>query len=197
MHSLPPRRVWATVCLAAGLAMLGGCTTPPRSATSGPTGVNTPGVDIKHVDHHYMLAASFRRISEYFTGVENKTGRVIERTDPKERAGYYFIISLAWHPGTELPIGTQAELDYIRSDSSIPRHAKFVFSTATGTLPEICLGLTGADWPDETLGIVAYKLTVEDAGGKVLASNQSFLWALPEKTATAPTAAAAAMPAKP
>jgi hypothetical protein len=182
--------------LAAGLGLLAGCSTPPASATSGPTEVSSPGVAISHVDHHYMEAANFQRISEYFTGVENKTGRVIERTDPKERAGYYFIVNLAWHPGTVLPAGTQAELDYIRSDNPAPRQAKFVFSSATGTWPEICLGLTGAAWPEKTLTIMAYKLTLEDAGGKVLASRQSFLWSLPDSTA--PVAATAApAPANP
>jgi hypothetical protein len=148
--------------------------------------VNSPGVAINHVDAQYMEAANFRRISEYFTGVENKSGRVIERTDPKERAGYYFIINLAWHPGTVLPAGTQAEIGYIRSDTPTPRTAKFVFSSATGTWPEICLGLT----------LVAYKLTLEDAAGKVLASRQSFLWNLPDSPA--PVAAATApVPANP
>jgi len=196
MHSLPPARVWATAILAVGLALLSGCSTPPASATSGPMGVSSPGVEIDHVDHHYMAAANFRRISEYFTGVENKTGRVIERTDPKERAGYYFIVNLTWHPGTVLPVGTQAELDYISSGNSTPRQAKFVFSTATGTWPEICLGLTGADWPDQNATIVAYKLTLEDAAGKVLASRESFLWSLPEKAEPAPATKAPA-PAKP
>jgi hypothetical protein len=143
-----------------------------------------------------MEAADFQRISEYFTGVENKTGRVIERTDPKVRGGYYFIISLAWHPGTVLPAGTQAEIDYISSESPVPRQAKFVFSSATGTWPEICLGLTGADWPNKERTIVAYKLTLEDAAGQVLASQQSFLWSLPDSAVPGVVAATPA-PTKP
>jgi len=192
MRSLPPARVWATALLATGLTLLGGCSTPPASATSGPTDVSSPGVEIKHIDHHYMAAANFRRISEYFTGVENKSGRVVERTDQKDRAGYYFIVSLAWHPGTTLPVGTQAELDYIRSDFPAVRHAKFVFSTATGTLPEICVGVTGSDWPDREATIIAYKLTLQDAMGKVLAARQSFLWGLPDKAEPMPTTTTAA-----
>jgi hypothetical protein len=196
MRSFPPQLAWVATLWAAGLALLGGCSTPPASATSGVTDVSSPGVVIDHVDHHYMDAANFQRISEYFTGVENKTGRIIERTDPKERAGYYFIVNLAWHPGTVLPAGTQAELDYIRSDSPATRHAKFVFSSATGTWPEICLGLTGADWPVKTSTIVAYKLALEDATGKVLASRQSFLWSLPDTTSPSAEASTTA-PAKP
>jgi hypothetical protein len=88
------------------------------------------------------------------------------------------------------------ELDYIRNDNSIPHQAKFVFTTATGTWPEICLGLTGADWPNQASSIIAYKLTLEDSAGKVLASRQSFLWGLPEKAESAPTATAPA-PANP
>ena len=34
---------------------------------------------------------SFDRISEYFTGRENTGGQVIVRTQPKSRAGFYFL----------------------------------------------------------------------------------------------------------
>lgn len=179
--------MWAAGMLAVACAGLMGCSTP-KSATSGPAGTSTAGVEIKYVDHHWVDAVNFKRISEYFTGVENKSGRVIERTDPKERAGYYFIVDLAWHPGVVLPAGTVAELDYVRNDNAIAKHAKFVFSEDTGTLPEFCLGLTGADWKNKDETIIAYKLTLEDTAGKVLATRQSFLWALPDNVSGATAA---------
>lgn len=174
--------------LATALALLAACSVP-SSATDAPPGVSTEGVAIAHVDHRYIAAQDFVRISEYFTDKENTSGRVILRTDPAERAGYYFIVSLEWHPGVTLPAGTQADLDYIRSDDPDTRHAHFVFTEPTGTLPEILLGLTGQDWAAKNLKLTAYKVTLKNAEGKVLADRQSFLWALPaEVKADAPAA---------
>jgi hypothetical protein len=191
MRLSPQRRAWTLATLAAALALLPACSVP-TSATSGPAGVSTDGVAIAHVDHRYIAAQDFVRISEYFTDKENTSGRVILRTDPAERAGYYFIVSLEWHPGTTLPAGTQADLDYVRSDDPEPRHAHFVFTEPTGTLPEILLGLTGKDWAEKNLKLAAYKVTLKNAEGQVLADKQSFLWGLPPEPKTATPA-----PAKP
>ena len=193
MRKIPPTRAWARAVLAAGVAVFAGCSTPP-SATAGPAGVGTDGVVIKHVDQQFMEVAAFQRISEYFTGRENTSGRVIERTYPQQRAGYYFIVSLEWHPHTTLPAGTQADIDFLRKNDPRPHHAHFVFSQSSGTFDEILLGLTGADWTDRNLTIVAWKLTLKDAAGAVLADRQSFLWGFP---ANAPVAAATVEPAKP
>jgi hypothetical protein len=60
---------------------------------------------------------------------------------------------------------------------------QYTLSTATGTWPEIFLGLTGADWPNKDLSIVAYKITLKNADGAVLAEHASYLWALPKVAA--------------
>ncbi|HTB63347.1 MAG TPA: hypothetical protein VK737_07130 [Opitutales bacterium] len=190
MRTLLQWRAWAL----AMLAMLAACTTP-RSATSGPPGVSTEGVAITHVDHRFMVEDDFKRISEYFTGVENTSGRVIERTDPKNRTGYYFIVALEWHPHTTLPTGTRAELDYVREDTPDVHHAQFTFSQDAGTWHEILLGLTGADWPDKNTKLVAWKVTLKDATGSVLASYQSFLWGLPANGTEAAVTTASTEPA--
>jgi len=183
------REIWHRRTLAAlaatAAAWLAGCTTPPASATSGPPGVSTPGVSIAHVDHKYMEEADFHRVSEYFTDVENTSGRIIARTDPAQRSGYYFIVSLDWHPSTTLPAGTRAELDYIREDNTEAKHAQFTFAQDAGTWHEILLGLTGADWPEKNAKLVAWKVTLKDAQGGVLASHQSFLWGLPSNAVAA------------
>jgi hypothetical protein len=136
-------------------------------------------VRIAYVTSRYIEAEKFMRISEYFTGVESKSGRIIERTDPTQRTGYYFIVDLSWHPGVVLPKGTKVELDYVRNDIAAPQHAEFTFPAAAGTWPEIFLGLTGAAWPRDDLSIVAYQITLEDPDGTTLAEQESFLWGLP------------------
>jgi hypothetical protein len=194
MRSFFQRWAGAPAALAAGFMLaLAGCLSAPKSSTGATATVATSTVAIDHIAQRYLAEENFKRISEYFTGRENKSGRVIERTDPKQRTGYYFIVDLAWHPGVVLPAGTRAELQYIRSDNPAPRTAEFTFSSATGTWPEIYLGLTGADWPQDEFTITAYKLTLEDAQGRVLAERQSFLWALPD----AVTPAVASTPAAP
>jgi hypothetical protein len=175
--------------VAVGLAAaLAGCSTP-TSATVSALPPSTTGVSINQVEAKYFDDAAFRRISEYFDGVENKGGRIIERTDPKERAGFYFVLDLAWNYGLVLPKGTLARVDYIRKDDPTPRVAQFTFSDDTGTWPEIFLGLTGADWPSKDLSIIAYKITLTDSAGKTLAEKASFLWELPPEPAAATVAA--------
>ncbi len=188
MHSLPHRQAWARVVLAAGLAMLAACSSPPKSATSNPPGISSDGVAITHVDQRFIDDLEFRRISEYFTGNENTSGRIIERSDPQQRAGYYFILSLEFHPRTTLPTGTQADLDYIRKNHAEPLHQHFTFSADTGTWNEILLGLTGSAWPDKDEAVVAWKITLKNAAGNVLADRQSFLWGIPDPAPIATSA---------
>jgi hypothetical protein len=93
-----------------------------------------------------------------------------------------------------VPKGTKATLEYVRNDKPDSLTANFVFSDEAGTWPEIFLGLTGPDWPDKNLHIVAYKITLTGPDGTLLASRQSFLWALPE-TKVADDATTTASPA--
>jgi len=56
-------------------------------------------------------ANSFRRISEYFDGAEVSDGKIIERTQPKSRTGYYFFVRLK-HPTLALK-GAYFSVQYI------------------------------------------------------------------------------------
>jgi hypothetical protein len=186
------RRVFAQAGLAAGLAaVLGGCLSAPQGPTSAGAAPEPGGnVSIDAVAQRYIDGSHFMRITEYFDYQENKGGHIIERTDPKDRTGYYFIVDLDWHPGVVMPKGTKVVLDYIRGDNTTPRQAVFTFPNDQGTWSEVFLGLTGADWPSATTEMVAYKLTFETADGKVLASHQSFLWNLPDLTQNSTVVAA-------
>ena len=180
MSHVWPLRVIAQAGIAGLAVALGGCLSAPQGPTSAgavpPTGGN---VSINAVAQRYIEESHFKRISEYFTNTENKGGNIIERTDPQQRTGYYFIVDLHWHPGVVIPAGTKAVLDYIRADNPAPRQAVFTFSTAAGTWSEIFLGLTGADWPSATTELVAYRLRLETADGQLLAEHKSFLWDMP------------------
>ena len=120
-------------------------------------------------------AASFKHISEYFSGRENMHGEAMLRTQPAQRAGYYFLVRTA-NPGASQAVRFQILL-------SMPGEPKPRTHTFAAELPSggtvFNLGLTGADWPDAKTNPVAWKLDVLAADGRVLASEKSYLWEKP------------------
>jgi hypothetical protein len=126
----------------------------------------------------HRTAESFDRISEFLTGEENPGRQTILRTQPTDRAGYYFLMRID-NPDAAIT-GATVQLDVIRPDSSTPKN--FLFTT---TVPHgshaFNIGLSGTDWPGTQVNPVAWRLIVRSADGTELARQQSFLWALPEK----------------
>lgn len=122
-------------------------------------------------------AASFKRISEYFDGKENTGGLTILRTQPGQRAGYYFLVRTA-NPGGARAVS--ARLEIITEAAARPTVHTFPLELKTGETA-VQLGLTGSDWPDAKTSPVAWKLDLTDADGHVLVTEKSYLW---EKPAT-------------
>ncbi|MBI5426283.1 MAG: hypothetical protein HZA32_19585 [Opitutae bacterium] len=120
-------------------------------------------------------AASFKRISEYFTGRENSGGEVVLRTQPAARGGYYFLVRTD-NDGPARDI--RFRLEVVTPGATQPRH--FEFSAALPAGNQVYqLGLTGADWAANTISPMAWKLELVDADGKVLATEKSYLWEKP------------------
>ena len=123
-------------------------------------------------------AASFKRVSEYFTNRENTGGQVIRRSHADLRAGYYYLTRVK-HPGVSL-IGARFLLHIITPAS--PDARMYSFPAEVGPGEDVFeLGLTGPDWPGKGTHPVAWKLELLSADGRPLASTQSFLWDKPEK----------------
>jgi hypothetical protein len=121
-------------------------------------------------------ADPFIRISEYFTGQPHVGERTILRTQDSVRAGFYFLVRVR-NPGLLVP-GTHFSIAVILPGRPDPR--TFTFATdvpAGGKVYE--LGLTGADWPGKKIYPLAWKLDLVGADGRLLASQQSFLWSKP------------------
>jgi len=151
------------LALAAALFALAG--TAPASA----------GVGIVHAFPGWREAASFKRISEYFTGQENTGGEIVRRTHPDQRGGYYFLLRMENDgPAVSARVALQVVLP------GSPEAKTFTFSV---TLPEktcvLDLGLTGADWPGPKINAVAWRFEVTDESGRVLATEKSYLWDKP------------------
>jgi len=135
-------------------------------------------VELVRVWPGWRDADFFSRISEYFTAHENDSGRIVARTHPATRAGFYFL----------------AHVNHSRVGLA---NAKFVLSVITPSDPEpkvfsfpvdrppgvdvFELGLTGSDWPGKRAYPVAWKLELLANDGRALAVRQSFLWSKPAK----------------
>lgn len=126
----------------------------------------------------WRSAESFESISEYFTGQENHGRRVVLRTHPDARAGFYYLVRVA---NTGVP-QQQARfvLHVISPDSPDPKtHTFTVDLEPRASVYQI--GLTGPAWPAPEIHPVAWKLELLASDGRVLASAQSFLWEKPAK----------------
>ena len=67
-------------------SLLFGCVSARKPALS--------SVEIEEIKPRYIETEQFKRISEYLTGKENAGDRVILRSSPDERSGYYFTLIL-------------------------------------------------------------------------------------------------------
>lgn len=129
----------------------------------------------------YHTAASFDRISEYFTGEENPGYQTILRSQPAARAGYYFLVRLD-NASATVPSAV-FELRVISPASPEPQVFTFKADVPAGS-HAFSLGLTGSDWPGSKASAVAWLLTVRSPDGTELLRRQSFLWAMPDAAVT-------------
>jgi hypothetical protein len=121
----------------------------------------------------WRKADDFDRIREYFGGPENDGRETVLRTHADQRAGLYFLVRVKAAQPIE---GGRFVLNVVRPDSPDPREYTFPVSLpAKSHVAE--LGLTDGDWPHgRDVHPVAWKLSLLDRDGRVLASEQSFLW---------------------
>ena len=138
-------------------------------------GAITDGVSIVRVFTGWRDAASFKRISEYFTGRENTGGETVLRTNPEQRAGFYFQIRVA-NPGAERKV--QFQLQLIEPGSPTPHPVNFPAELKPGSRV-FDLGLTGPAWQNAKSQPVAWRVQVLAEDGHVLASEKSYLWEKP------------------
>jgi len=102
------------------------------------------GLELVRIWPSWRSADSFLRISEYFGRSETRSRQVTLRSQPDERAGFYFLTRIK-NSGEALP-DAHFELQVIRPDSPHPVTYTFPVTVATGSHAYL-LGLTGSDWP--------------------------------------------------
>lgn len=160
---------------------------PLLALSVGSTAALAGGVEVVRLLPEYMPAASFVRVSEYFNGKENTRGATIVRTQPNAREGFYFNLRTRAESAIEV---AWVELQYISPAAPEPRTESFAVSLPRGS-HLLRFGITGADWPDAKARPVAWKLRLLSADGAELATEQSYLWSMPEAPAAAPSSAPA------
>jgi hypothetical protein len=127
---------------------------------------------------NWVDADAFETISEYFSGHEHTGKRVIHRSQPDARAGFYFLARVA-NTGAEI---THAKFTLHVIMPGNPEPKTFTFPASLPARSTVFqLGLTGADWPDREIHPVAWKLDLLSATDELLATEQSFLWSKPAK----------------
>lgn len=139
-------------------------------------GAAPSGVDFVRIWPQWRNADAFDRITEYFGGHENDGRETVLRSRPEARAGMYFLVRVK----TAASISNgKFVLQIIRPDA--PDAKSFVFPASVPEKGRVFeLGLTGSDWPGgRDAHAVAWKLTLFDSAGQVVADQQSFLWAMP------------------
>ena len=149
--------------------LLAGCasTRPPALSS----------VEIKEIKLRYIETEEFKRVSEYLTGKEDLGDRVVLRSQPEFRDGYYFILILDENV-RRLPRSARIIGEFYTPFSVEKQSHTFDLPKNLVSSKEIFVGLTGEDWPEEGESPSAWRFTIEDASGTQLAQKQSFLWEL-------------------
>lgn len=132
---------------------------------------------IKEIKPRYMQKKAFVRIAEYLNGQEHTGNRMIFRSNPEVRSGYYFTLVLD-DKIERLPIGTSLTGEIFTPDSPELKTFTFTLPAQRPETQEIFFGLTGPDWPNPASVANAWQFTIKGPNGEILARSQSYLWAI-------------------
>jgi len=135
-------------------------------------------VEIQTILPRYMKEQQFMRIGEYLTGAERQGDRVIVRTTPEVRDGFYFTLVLD-QKLRRLPQGVIIEGEFLTAKSLDVQKHTFKLPNNRPNTREIFVGLTGEDWPyGADHAPTAWRFTIKDANGQILGHTQSYLWSI-------------------
>lgn len=156
-------------CIALACLVLASCATTPDAPIE--------SVVIKEVKPRYIPAQNFKRIGEYLTGAEDTGRRILLRSQPDQRSGYYFILVLDTNI-RQLPQGTQIIGEFYTPDSLEAKTYTYTLPSKRPKTKEVFVGLTGSDWPNSEAVPAAWKFTIKTPTGTILDTHKSYLWEL-------------------
>lgn len=137
-----------------------------------------PAAAIQDAYARYMEAGQFQFLREFFTGREHEGRRTILRTDPAERSGQYFVLTLD-QPLRDLPADTEIVLEVVAEDAiPVEVHRFSLVDDAASKNRRVLLGLTKGPWLDLERDPLAWRVRLMQ-GKTVAAEWKSFLWEMP------------------
>lgn len=151
------------------LLSLAGCATSSREAAE--------SIRIDDIRPRYIAESEFMRIGEYLSGRDITGDRLILRSEPEARSGYYFVLIFDQRVD-RLPKGTLLRGEFYTARSPELQTHEFPLPNNRPKTREVFVGLTGEDWPIADAVPGAWRFTLESPNGEVLAQKQSFLWEL-------------------
>ncbi len=158
----------ASAWAALAALLLSGCDTHK------PTSDEAPG--IAYVNERRRTEADVARASEAFYAKEHHGADVVFRTEEDSRPGYYFFVKLDVTP----PADGRLVLEVVRQENKAPERYDFAVNLKPGfPFGEYVIGLTGKQSGDAKWRPIAWRVSVVDAKGRILASKHSFLWGTP------------------
>jgi hypothetical protein len=133
----------------------------------------------------YKEHGDFMRLSEFFNGREDSSGRAIVRSQPKSRTGLYFSLNISGGVG-QLPEGAKVVIDLVHPTLPEVKAFELIVPRTPVNSREMLVGLTGEDWTNPKDKLVAWRVRILDVSGGVLAAEQSFLWEGPKVVSASP-----------
>jgi len=134
-------------------------------------------LEIETAHPRYYKTDDIRTISEYFGSGKPEQGfRTLVPSIPAEPGGQYFICKLTRQSGSE-PIAEARITLYTTSGKEPATHSWDLSGHLAGRW--LYLGLTGADWPGESVLPLAWRIELLSGQGTLLAEWKSFLWEMP------------------
>ena len=133
-------------------------------------------IDLEIRNRTFITTEEFSRIPELFTGVEYSGSRLYIRSDPSNRTGFYFVVKVVGQGNSSLSEQSHWSIDWISSSSPEVRSVKLPLAEKNIFGKEVFIGLTGEDWPDRSIKLLAWRLRLMENDLKPLSEMQSFLW---------------------
>lgn len=132
------------------------------------------GDSVKKIHTQFLTEYDFLRIPEIFTGKEFTGSRVIVRSS-NVRRGLYFSIPLG-KKSSAIRKGKRVELQLVDTTSLFSRNFSFSLPELSYSQKDLFIGITGADWNQAAMKLVAWKVEIFDSSKEPLFSSQSALW---------------------
>ncbi|MGE9292483.1 MAG: hypothetical protein ACQKBW_02630 [Puniceicoccales bacterium] len=134
---------------------------------------------IEYVKSRHVEEKTFKRISEYFDGEENQGDKIVLRTDPSVREGWYLVLMLDGD-ADKYPEGTRIGLKMHIAGQKDEVVKATTLPTPIPDASEIWIGLTGNEEPPNGKPPVAWMVIIYSPEGKVYTAYKSYLWEKPK-----------------